>query len=67
MQKKILRPNGKEYMTVAAEGGQIFFKNFSEHRVSVIFDANILDQLIPFLTEANFWNKLKEKSNETCN
>ena len=67
MEKKITRPNGSEYMTVAAAGDMIEFRNFSSKGVTVRFDSQVLDQLIPFLTEVNFWNKVKEKPNETCN
>jgi hypothetical protein len=65
MEKKIVRPNGTEYMTVATNGDTIEFRNFSSQGVTVKFDARVLDQLIPFLTEVNFWNKVKEKENET--
>lgn len=64
MEKKIIRPNGSEYMTVVANGNVIEFRNFSSEKVTIRFDAKTLDQLIPFLTEVNFWNKVKEKSNE---
>ena len=66
MEKKIVRANGNEYMTVATNGDMIEFRNFSKQGVVVRFDAKVLDQLIPFLTEVNFWNKVKEKPNETC-
>ena len=61
MEKKIIRPNGTEYMTVATAGDKIEFRNFSSKNLTIIFDAKVLDQLIPFLTEVNFWNKVKEK------
>ena len=67
MEKKIVRPNGSEYMTVVANGDRIEFKNFGLDNVTIMFDAKVLDQLIPFLTEVNFWNKVKENKNETCN
>jgi hypothetical protein len=57
MEKKIVRPDGTEYMTVAADGDTIEFRNFSHRNVTVRFDAKVLDQLIPFLTEINFWLK----------
>lgn len=60
MEKKIIRPNGVEYMTVATNGDMIEFRNFSSKGLTVKFDAKVLDQLIPFLTEVNFWNKVKE-------
>ena len=65
MEKKILKPNGEEYMTAVAVDGKIEFRNFGQHKINVSFDARVLDQLVPFLTEVNFWNKLKEKKNET--
>lgn len=61
MEKKIVRPNGSEYMTVASSGDMIEFRNFSKRGLTVRFDAKVLDQLVPFLTEVNFWNKVKEK------
>lgn len=67
MEKKIVKPNGSEYMTVVSVGDTIEFRNFSEHNVTIKFDARVLDQVIPFLTEINFWNKVKEKSNGTSN
>ena len=69
MEKKIVRPNGTEYMTVATDGDMIEFRNFSSNfsskGLTVRFDARVLDQLIPFLTEVNFWNKVKENCSET--
>ena len=65
MEKKIVNSKGNEYMTVAAVGDMIEFRNFSKHRLTVRFDAKVLDELIPFLTEVNFWNKVKENQNET--
>lgn len=67
MEKKIVRPNGVEYMTVATNGDMIEFRNFSSKGLTIKFDAKVLDQLIPFLTEVNFWNKVKENPNEACN
>lgn len=67
MEKKIVRPNGTEYMTVATAGDTIEFRNFGAQGATIKFDSKVLDQLIPFLTEVNFWNKVKEKPNETCN
>ncbi len=66
MERKILRSNGVEYMTAVAVGGRIEFRNFGDSDYTVSFDAKVLDQLIPFLSEVNFWNKAKEKPNETC-
>lgn len=67
MEKKIVTPNGEEYMTAVATDGKIEFRNFSQHRITIMFDDKVLDQLIPFLTEVNFWNKIKEKNHETNN
>ena len=64
MEKKIISSSGKEYMTVALSGNFIEFRNFGEHRVTIKFDVKTLDQLVPFLKEVQFWNKLKEKEDE---
>lgn len=60
MERKILNSKGLEYMTVATSGEMIEFRNFSERGLTVRFDSKILDQLIPFLNEVNFWNKVKD-------
>lgn len=65
MERKILNSKGQEYMTVATNGNMIEFQNFGSAGYTIKFDAKILDQLVPFLTEVNFWNKVKEKQNET--
>lgn len=57
MIKDITRPNGSKYMTAYTDGDVIEFRDFSKQGLTVRFDANVLDQLIPFLTEANFWRK----------
>ncbi len=62
MEKKIVKPNGEEYMTAVFNHDRIEFRNFGEAKVNIMFDAKVLDQLIPFLTEANFWRKINEKS-----
>lgn len=67
MEKKIVNSKGCEYMTVAAVGDMIEFRNLSKQKLTVRFDAKVLDELIPFLTEVNFWNKVKENQNETSN
>lgn len=67
VEKKIINSNGNEYMTVATNGDMIEFRNFSSKGITVRFDAKVLDELIPFLTEVNFWNKVKENQNETSN
>ena len=59
MEKKIVKPNGEEYMTVVAIDGRIEFKNFGNDKLNIIFDDKVLDQMIPFLIEVNFWNKTK--------
>lgn len=64
MKRKILNSKGQEYMTVATNGNMIEFQNFGREGHTVKFDAKVLDQLVPFLTEVNFWNKVKEKQNE---
>lgn len=67
MEKKIIDSKGNVYMTAVLEKGGIEFRNFGKQNINIRFDARVLDQLIPFLTEANFWNKLTEKKNETHN
>lgn len=67
MEKQIVRPSGSVYMTVVAIGDSIEFRNFGDSNYTVTFDAKVLDQLVPFLSEVNFWMKVKEKPNETCN
>lgn len=57
MIKKITRPDGSEYMTVVSDGDMLEFRNIGRAGYTVRFDAKILDQLVPFLTEVNFWRK----------
>ena len=57
MIKEITRPNGNVYMTVYTDSEVVEFRNFTSRGITVRFDAKILDQLVPFLTEANFWRK----------
>lgn len=57
MEKQILNHSGREYMTAVLIDGKIEFRNFGDSKYTVMFDAKVLDQLIPFLVEANFWNK----------
>lgn len=64
MEKKIVTPSGREYMTVAVAGNNIEFRNFGDEKLTIKFDIKTLDQLVPFLKEVQFWNKLKEKENE---
>lgn len=60
MELKITRPNGSEYMTVSVSDNMIEFRNFGSNGVTVRFDSKVLDQLVPFLREVNFWNKVKD-------
>jgi len=57
MEKKITRPNGTEYMTVAVTEDSLEFRNFTRKGMTVKMDAKILDQLVPFLNEVTFWQK----------
>lgn len=63
VERKISRADGTEYMTVVLTDGRIEFRNFGLDNVTIMFDAKCLDQLIPALNEANFWEKANEKSN----
>lgn len=60
MEKQIIRPNGDVYMTAYTDGDTIEFRNFSKRGLTIRFDAKILDQLLPFLIEANFWRKTQK-------
>lgn len=62
MQKKILDSNGNEYMTAVAIGESIEFRNFGDSHYTISFDARVLDQLLPFLNEVNFWRKVGNKN-----
>lgn len=55
-----MRPDGSKYMTAVYTGDTIEFRDFAANNITVRFDAKVMDQLIPFLQEANFWNKVKE-------
>lgn len=57
MEKQIVRPNGNVYMTVYTDGDVVEFRNFTSRGLTIRFDAKVLDQLLPFLTEVNFWRK----------
>jgi hypothetical protein len=63
LEKQIVRPEGSEYMTAVLVGDQIEFRNFGDSNYTVMFSAKVLDQLIPFLVEANFWRKANETHN----
>ncbi len=63
MEKKIVGPSGKEYMTAVYVQDKIEFRNFGDSKYTVVFDVKVLDQLVPFLNEVNFWRKVNEKSN----
>lgn len=60
MEQKIIRPDGTEYMTVFTDGDMIEFRNFGRGGYIVKFDVEVLDQLLPFLNEANFWRKVND-------
>lgn len=62
MEKKITRPDGSKYMTAVYTGDLIEFRDFAANNITVRFDAKILDQLVPFLNEIQFWRKANEKS-----
>lgn len=57
LEKKIIRPNGTEYMTVAVTDDCLEFRNFGHDRMLIKMDVKVLEQLVPFLYEANFWHK----------
>lgn len=46
-------------MTAVFENGKIEFRNFGERNINISFDARVLDQLVPFLNEVNFWRKVE--------
>lgn len=58
MEKRIIRPNGDLYMTAYTDGDVVEFRDFTDKRITIRFDAKVLDQLLPFLNEANFWRKV---------
>lgn len=57
MEKQITRPDGSEYMTAAVTDTQLEFRNFSKKGMTIKMDVKILDQLVPFLNEVQFWRK----------
>ncbi len=63
MEQKITRPDGSKYMTAVYTGESIEFRDFAKNGYTVRFDAKVLDQLVPFLNEVQFWRKANEKSN----
>ena len=63
MEQKITRPDGSKYMTAVYTGESIEFRDFSANNYTVRFDAKVLDQLVPFLNEIQFWRKANEKNN----
>jgi hypothetical protein len=66
MKQKIVKPDGSEYFTVEMDKDSIHFRNFGREHTTVTFSNKVLDQLVPFLNEANFWRKVsKEKHDET--
>jgi len=60
IEKRIMRPDGSKYMTAVYTGDTIEFRDSAANNITVRFDAKVMDQLIPFLQEANFWDKVKE-------
>lgn len=63
MERKIVRPDGSEYMIAVYVDDRIEFRNFGDSHYTVSFDSKVLDQLIPFLNEVNFWRKTREENN----
>ena len=63
MERKITRPDGSKYMTAVYTGETVEFRDFAQNGYTVRFDAKVLDQLVPFLNEVQFWRKAHEKSN----
>lgn len=57
MEKQILRPDGTVYVTVAVTEDMLEFRNFTKKGMTVKMDAKILEQIVPFLNEALFWQK----------
>lgn len=57
MEKRIIRPNGDEYLTVCVNDDMLEFRNFTKKGLTIRMDVKILDQLIPFLNEVQFWRK----------
>lgn len=55
MEKRILRPNGDEYMTVYVDSDTLEFRNFSKKGMTIKMDVKVLDQMVPFLNEVLFW------------
>jgi hypothetical protein len=62
MERPITRPDGSKYMTAVYTGDAIEFRDFAKNHYTVRFDAKVLDQLVPFLNEIQFWRKANEKS-----
>jgi len=57
MEKRILRPNGDEYMTVYVDSDTLEFRNFTKKGMTIKMDVKVLEQMVPFLNEALFWQK----------
>lgn len=55
MEKRILRPNGDEYMTVYVDSDTLEFRNFTRKGMTIKMDVKVLEQIVPFLNEALFW------------
>ena len=60
MEKRIVRPDGTEYMTVAVTEDSLEFRNFTKRGMTIRMDVKVLEQLVPFLNEATFWSKVKQ-------
>lgn len=60
MEKRIVRPDGTEYMTVAVTKDSLEFRNFTRKGMTVKMDVKVLEQVVPFLNEVAFWRKVKQ-------
>lgn len=60
MEKRIVRPDGTEYMTVAVTEDSLEFRNFTRKGMTVKMDVKVLEQVVPFLNEVAFWRKVKQ-------
>ena len=55
MEKRIIRPDGTEYMTVYLDNDTLEFRNFTKKGLTIKMDVKVLEQIVPFLNEALFW------------
>lgn len=60
MEKRIVRPDGTEYMTVAVTDDSLEFRNFTKKGMTIRMDVKVLEQIVPFLNEVTFWRKVKQ-------